>query len=221
MKVIQELRVCSDCLQAIANGLDSLEGVETPERLAEIESGMAKLRPFLAVTSDEFGFSRSDCDCCGSELYGDRYGAAVLGPEEAQPEPQGKRLVDLIARALDAMRNCGERYGNAEWQKRHLGQLRALVSEHMPSGSGFDNGTELELEDSRPDRLCFKTSFHHMDNLGSYSGWTEHRVIVAPSFVYEMELKVTGRDRNGIKDYIAQAFEAALSALTAEPGSTD
>lgn len=134
----------------------------------------------------------------------------------AEPQQEGKRLVELIASHLDAMGRTRE-----GWQDYHRDAIQALVSEHMPSGSGFDAGTELELEESRPDRLCFKTSFHHMDGeSGMYSGWTEHRVIAAPSFVFGLDLKVTGRDRNGIKDYIAETFQHVLCSIVREPGST-
>lgn len=95
----------------------------------------------------------------------------------------------------------------ALWQYR----LEFLATECLPSGSGFDNGTELDLERSNPQRLVFKTSFHHMTE-GSYDGWTEHSVTVRPSFLFGREIAVSGRNRNQIKDYIAETFESAMAA---------
>ena len=50
-----------------------------------------------------------------------------------------------------------------------------------------------------------------MDEHGGYDGWTEHKIIVTPSLVYGFELRVTGKDRNDIKDYIAEVMHGALS----------
>jgi hypothetical protein len=121
-------------------------------------------------------------------------------------------LVEHFANCFTALRNCAVRpgYGDAianMWADR----LAALAREHLPSGSGFDNGTTLDLDASRLDRLIFATAFHHMDDNGSYCGWTEHRVVVSPSFV-GIELKVTGRDKRGIKDYIGEVFADMLRA---------
>lgn len=121
-------------------------------------------------------------------------------------------LYRQIASLLLAIENC-ERAGNAEWKARHGETIRALVREHMPSGSGFDNGTTLEFERSRPDRLVFLTAFHHMDEVGGYAGWSDHTVIVTPSLAFPFDLRATGRDRNGIKDYIAETFKIALQTV--------
>lgn len=94
-------------------------------------------------------------------------------------------------------------------------ELGRLVKEHMPSGSGFDAGTTLDtdLSDASvyryPARLSFRTSFHHMDEHGGYDGWTEHFVHVTPDWK-GIVLVVTGRDRNQIKEYIAETFHQAL-----------
>lgn len=93
--------------------------------------------------------------------------------------------------------------------------LTALVKEHMPSGSGFDNGTTLIDAASSGAKLVFATAFHHMNEHGMYDGWTTHTVIVTPAFD-GFDLRVTGRNRNDIKDYIADAFHAALSRAYVE-----
>jgi len=51
-----------------------------------------------------------------------------------------------------------------------------------------------------------------MDEHGYYDGWTEHKVIVTPHLTHEFDLKVTGRDKNGIKDYIVETFDNALDS---------
>ena len=50
-----------------------------------------------------------------------------------------------------------------------------------------------------------------MNEYGAYVGWTEHDVIVTPAFD-GFNLRVTGRDRNQIKEYIGDVFHTWLSA---------
>lgn len=126
-------------------------------------------------------------------------------PERTQP------LYRALAAALDAKARCEKistdhaRGMAIRWEAR----ITRLVKEHMPRGSGFDCGTQLGA-DSDGNRLVFKTEFHHMGEDGGYDGWTEHTVRVTPSLVLEFALTISGRNRNGIKDYIAECFDAAL-----------
>ncbi len=115
-----------------------------------------------------------------------------------------------IASVLLAADNCGKS-GNKEWQDRHESKIFQVVRDHMPSGSGFDSGPTLD-DASTPQRLVFNTSFHHMDEWGGYAGWTEHQVIITPCLWSGFNIRVTGRDRNDIKEYIAEAFQTALDA---------
>ena len=97
-----------------------------------------------------------------------------------------------------------------EWFARHEDRIESLVREHVPSGSGFDSGTTLDLESSHADKLVFQTRFHHMNDGGYYDGWTEHTIVVTPSFIGGFSLRVSGRNRNDIKEYIGDTFYAAL-----------
>lgn len=110
-----------------------------------------------------------------------------------------------IAGCLSAMTRC-----NAEWQGRHADTIETICKDYLPGGSGFDAGTKLDMDASKPDKLVFLTSFHHMDEAGGYDGWTEHRVTVRPSLIHDFVLTISGRDRNDIKDYIAECFSVAL-----------
>jgi hypothetical protein len=119
-------------------------------------------------------------------------------------------LVNHIAGAFEAAENC-QRSDNAEWQAKHVAAIDALVREHMPSGSGFDNGTRLNFNLSGPDKLVFETDFHHMNEHGVYECWTQHRVTVRPSFVFGVNVAVNGSNRREIRDYIAETFHEALA----------
>jgi hypothetical protein len=130
-----------------------------------------------------------------------------------------KPLYQRLATLLQAVANC-KQSKNLECQERHGERAIALVREYMPSGSGFDGGTELS-ERSTPNKLVFHTSFHHMDENGSYDGWTDHRVIVRPSLAFSIELTVTGPDRNDIKSLIHDSFDLALRNSIAEELASD
>lgn len=93
--------------------------------------------------------------------------------------------------------------------ERERDDINRLVREFMPSGSGFDSGTTFDLDKSNRLKMVFNTGFHHMDDNGSYDGWTHHTVVVTPNFG-GFDIRVTGRDRNDIKDYIGETFENAL-----------
>jgi len=116
---------------------------------------------------------------------------------------------NAIAHALDAHQRCDEG-GNWEWRAKHQERIEDWCKAHAPSGSGFDSGTKLDFDTSKPERLVFTTSFHHMNDGGYYDGWTEHTVIVKQSLL-GFDIRVTGRDRNDIKDYIAETFRNLCS----------
>lgn len=119
------------------------------------------------------------------------------------------KLYRELASLVRARLNC-EEAGNKEWFEKHEARIKELVENYMPSGSGFDCGTQLDLDESTPEKLVFYTDFHHMNEAGYYDGWTEHRITVRPSLAFGFTLTISGKNRNEIKDYIHQAFDCAL-----------
>ena len=110
-----------------------------------------------------------------------------------------------IASRLNAMENC-LKSGNQDWAYKHEATIRELCANELPSGSGFNNGTGFDFDKSTPEKLVFLTSYHHMNDGSYYDGWTAHSVIVTPSLQFGFNIKVTGQNRNDIKDYIAEMF---------------
>lgn len=90
--------------------------------------------------------------------------------------------------------------------------IKKIVKDHFPSGSGFDAGTSFSFKESSEKKLVFETSFHHMDEYGGYCGWSEHAVSVYPDLALSFCLKVSGPNKNNIKEYIEEVFHEALSA---------
>ena len=118
-------------------------------------------------------------------------------------------LASRIASTLDAQKRCVAA-GNTEWAEKHNETMVAIMAT-APSGSGIDCGTTLDREASTAERLVFTFSFHHMDESGGYAGWTEHTAVVKASLIFGLDVRITGRDRNGIKDYLHQVYEPWLS----------
>lgn len=118
-------------------------------------------------------------------------------------------IAQTLARLLQAIEYC-QRTGN-DYGRIHTDNLETIVRDFLPSGSGWDNGTTLDRERSTPEKLVFVGAFHHMDEHGSYDGWTDHTVTVRPSLVFGPTVTVSGRNRNGIKDYLAEMFQYAVT----------
>lgn len=85
---------------------------------------------------------------------------------------------------------------------------RQKALDMLPSGSGFDMGTTLLS--CTDEAMVFSAPFHHMDENGGYDGWTEHKVYVRATFD-GFDIRVTGSNRNDIKEYIADTFFCALN----------
>ena len=124
------------------------------------------------------------------------------------------KLYATFASLIAARLNCVTAH-NDEWFEKHSERIAELL-EHMPSGSGIDSGTKINLNASSPEKLVFDTAYHHMNDAGMYDGWTEHTVIVTPSLAFGFNLRITGRDRNGIKEYLHEVYSLALTQETPE-----
>ncbi len=125
-----------------------------------------------------------------------------------------RNVITMIASAVAARANCAEFGGpRKEAFDRWTEQLEAI---DLPSGSGFDNGSSVDIGQSTEDRIVLSTSFHHMTE-GTYDGWTDHEIIVTPSLVHGYDVEVTGEDRNDILEYIADVFSEALGEDEAPP----
>jgi hypothetical protein len=116
-------------------------------------------------------------------------------------------FIQEISATINAYNNCIAT-GNTKWADNHLEALKNL-SKKLPSGSGFDSGTTISLFSTK-NEIYFNTSFHHMDENGGYDGWTDHKIVVTPTFT-GIDITVRGEDRNEINDYIADIFYDCLT----------
>lgn len=128
------------------------------------------------------------------------------------------KLYQVIATTLLAREQCTNT-NNTEWYAKHTRKL-AQASKLLPSGSGFDVGSTIALDESSPDKIVIDTRYHHMNDVGYYDGWSEHSVIVTPSLCFGFELRITGKDKNDIKDVIYEVFEHALNTHVSDGWDT-
>jgi len=140
---------------------------------------------------------------------------ALKGGAHVKHDPVYKRLAQLVDARLRCMAD-DKPLVRKDWGKKHEDRILALVKEHMPSGSGFDNGTKIDLDRSSGERLVFDTAFHHMDEHGGYAGWTEHTVTVTPSLAFGTRIKIGGKNRNDIKEHMHECFSTALDTVETE-----
>ena len=122
---------------------------------------------------------------------------------------QDKTLINELASQIDAYMHC-QKTGNVEWEAKHKAKIDEYV-EALPSGCGIDNGTKLLIDDCKDNLLVLQVGYHHMDDAGGYDGWTEHIVKARPSFIHGIELSISGRDRNAIKEYLYDVYRSALT----------
>lgn len=121
------------------------------------------------------------------------------------------KIYQHIAAELFRIKNCeGLNTENARINMADAFHKLRELNHELPSGSGFDSGSEIDVAESDENELIITTSFHHMDECGGYDGWTEHSITVRPSLLFGIVVDVDGENRNDIHEYICDTFREAL-----------
>ena len=118
--------------------------------------------------------------------------------------------ISYLQEKFEIHKNSEERINIMDKIFKHTSYVDFLVKEKLPSGSGFNAGTKINWDMSTQNKLVFETAFHHMDEAGYYVGWTEHRIFITPDLCHGFNMRITGKDRNSIKEYISDVFFNAL-----------
>ena len=108
-----------------------------------------------------------------------------------------------LASIIQAYKNC-IKSGNKEWEQNHLEYIEA-EQKKLPHGSGIDGKCEFDIENCTPTKIVIYLEYHHMNEDG-YCGWTEHNLIITPTFG-SCRVSITGKNKNDIKDYLRDTFE--------------
>lgn len=121
-------------------------------------------------------------------------------------------LYKALAIKIQARLNCKNTDPpNLTWFDQHGQDIMRLADEYLPKGNGIDNGTQINFDRSNSEKLVLETGFHHMDEHGVYTRWTDHTVIVTSSLKTGIALHITGKDCNQIKAYLYDEFYNALT----------
>jgi len=123
-----------------------------------------------------------------------------------------KPLYQEMALLVQAIWNC-QKVGNIEWKEKHTERLEKMTADYMPSGSGIDIGTKIELADCTPEKLVFYSSYHHMNEVGMYDGWIDFTITVTPSLANGIDINIIGdfsEEHEDIDDYLFGVYDMAL-----------
>ncbi len=116
------------------------------------------------------------------------------------------KLYQALPTAQQAVKRCTESQHQAleSWEA-----YARKLNNMLPSGSGFDAGCKIiSCSDTR---LVISADFHHMDDNGYYCGWSEHTVIIEASLAHGFSLRVTGKNKRNIKEYLADTMHECLN----------
>lgn len=121
-----------------------------------------------------------------------------------------KTVAQAIHAALVAIANCNQT-ANDEWRVRWQDYIARISRECLPSGAGIDNGTRVLGLTSESRGFELVLDYHHMNDTGYYTGWTEYRAYIRPAF-NGLEITLSGRNVNDCKEYLHQTLHESLSA---------
>jgi len=136
-------------------------------------------------------------------------------------------IYQVIASVISAYKNCIE-VGNTKWRDNWIEILDDIVRNYLPSGNGFDNGTQIDIDKSTSEKIVLSTSYHHMNESGMYCGWSNWAIVVTGSLLCEFDIDLNITDTLeyiekmesmgvyfDLDDYFYDVFHTTLSELVA------
>jgi hypothetical protein len=138
-----------------------------------------------------------------------RFSAIVVIADLSGVQNMTNTVASRLASCIQARLNCIQS-GNDTWRDRWETLIGRIADDYLPSGSGIDRGTSVDLDRSTGSELVLLADYHHMDEGGCYDGWTEHEVTVEPTFD-GFSVDVAGRNRDDIRDYLSDTFYCAMA----------
>ena len=105
--------------------------------------------------------------------------------------------LEKLALAFQAKEVCKDSEILDRWET-----LIENILSTLPSGGVFA-GTEVEEVSSK--KVVLVTAVHHISEYGYREGVTSHRITFTPTLV-GTDIKVSGRNFNDVKSYIAEVF---------------
>ena len=115
-----------------------------------------------------------------------------------------KTLIQLIAKNCQWLKTVNENY-------RDVCESRLdKLEKELPSGSGIDCGCKLDREKSGDSKVIITFDYHYMNGDGYYDGWLSFKAVITPTLSGYQEIKITGRDKQGLKDMLFDTFSSCL-----------
>ena len=127
-----------------------------------------------------------------------------------------RTVIEALASAINARNNCID-LCNFTWAGRHEDTIEEICDNHLPSGSGVDNGTTIDLGASLDDKVVLLSSYHAMNDGGMYVEWYDFLVTVTPSLVnvFNIDIDIPAKIEKvapGVTEYLYDLFDNALAA---------
>lgn len=88
----------------------------------------------------------------------------------------------------------------------------SILQNELPSGSGIDCGCKIDVSKSSIRKVIITFDYHFLNENGFYDGWESYKLTVIPTLI-GFGLKITGKNKNMIKDYFYDTFDYELSKV--------
>ena len=123
------------------------------------------------------------------------------------------KLYAMIANAILVLKSKNGLLGN-DALRFQADVLEDIEENFLPSGSGFDAGCKISLEDSSHDKIVITSSYHKLNEYGYYDGWIDLIVTVTPSLIFNFVLTIDGEGIDDLdREYFQDEFGNALGQL--------
>lgn len=125
------------------------------------------------------------------------------------------KLASLVIARLNCLQN---KETHSEWANKHEENILKLCENNLPSGSGFNWGTEIVFDKCNRERLLFKSKYQCMDENGYHDGVIDFYIFVYPSLAFGFELSIRCSDKDSLRlinkyslrEYLQNVFSTAF-----------
>lgn len=119
------------------------------------------------------------------------------------------KLYQKIASLVIARKNCLNKphEDSSDWWLKHENAINLICTNQLPSGSGFNWGTQLVFERSNANRLLFQSKYQCMDEYGYYDGVIYFFIDVKPSLAFGFDIIIRCADKESYKLYSTYALK--------------
>lgn len=125
-------------------------------------------------------------------------------------------LYQAMAQTFAAYKGCID-MGNSDYETIHRDKLDMMAREYLPSGSGVDNGTTIDVDRCTLDSMVLRFGWHYMNEDGYYCGWINFVVGITASlrWGFDVQIATTDTDKDeqvdGLLDYLHDLYQNALA----------